>query len=36
MEDPIKNLSLMGKIGLAILALLIVLSCALGIDIILG
>jgi hypothetical protein len=36
MEDPIKNLSIVSKIGLVILAVLIVISCILGIEIVMG
>jgi hypothetical protein len=36
MEDPIKSLSIVSKIGLVILAALIVFSCIIGIKIIIG
>lgn len=36
MEDPIKSLSIISKIGLVILAVLIVFSCILCIKIIIG
>jgi hypothetical protein len=36
MKESIRNLSLLSKIGLVILAVLIVISCALSMGIILG
>jgi hypothetical protein len=36
MEDPIKSLSIVSKIGLVILAVLIVVSCIISIDIIIS